>query len=35
VIAAQQRTADTYTAASVIPARLDVKASFDRSFPLP
>ena len=35
VIAAQQRTADTYTAASVIPARLDVKASFDRSFPVP
>ena len=35
VIAAQQRTADTYEAASVIPAHLDVRGSFDRSFPLP
>jgi sulfonate transport system substrate-binding protein len=35
VVAAQQRTADTYEAASVIRAHLDVRASFDRSFPLP
>ena len=35
VIAAQQRTADTYEAANVIPTHLDVRASFDRSFPLP
>jgi sulfonate transport system substrate-binding protein len=35
VIAAQQRTADTYQAANVIPTHLDVRASFDRSFPLP
>jgi sulfonate transport system substrate-binding protein len=35
VITAQQRTADTYTSANVIPTHLDVRASFDRSFPLP
>ncbi|AXF14709.1 ABC transporter substrate-binding protein [Paraburkholderia caledonica] len=35
VVTAQQRTADTYEAASVIRAHLDVRASFDRSFPLP
>ncbi|WOD20466.1 ABC transporter substrate-binding protein [Paraburkholderia kirstenboschensis] len=35
VVAAQQRTADTYEAANVIRAHLDVRASFDRSFPLP
>lgn len=35
VITAQQRTADIYTSANVIPAHLDVRASFDRSFPLP
>ncbi|RFU48060.1 ABC transporter substrate-binding protein [Paraburkholderia sp. DHOC27] len=35
VVTAQQRTADTYTSANVIPAHLDVRASFDRSFPLP
>ncbi|WP_027800522.1 ABC transporter substrate-binding protein [Paraburkholderia dilworthii] len=35
VVAAQQRTADTYEAASVIGAHLDVRASFDRSFPVP
>jgi sulfonate transport system substrate-binding protein len=35
VVAAQQRTADTYQAASVIRTHLDVRASFDRSFPLP
>jgi sulfonate transport system substrate-binding protein len=35
VIAAQQRTADTYEAANVIPTHLNVRASFDRSFPLP
>jgi len=35
VIAAQQRTADTYQAANVIPAHLDVRGSFDRSFPRP
>ncbi|WP_025598403.1 ABC transporter substrate-binding protein [Burkholderia sp. WSM2230] len=35
VIAAQQRTADTYEAANVIRTHLDVRTSFDRSFPLP
>jgi sulfonate transport system substrate-binding protein len=35
VVAAQQRTADTCGAANVLPAHLDVRASFDRSFPLP
>ena len=35
VVAAQQRTADTYEAANVIRAHLDVRTSFDRSFPLP
>lgn len=35
VVAAQQRTADTYEAANVIRAHVDVRASFDRSFPLP
>lgn len=35
VVSAQQRTADTYEAANVIRAHLDVRASFDRSFPLP
>ncbi|MFL9933263.1 ABC transporter substrate-binding protein [Paraburkholderia sp. RL18-103-BIB-C] len=35
VVSAQQRTADTYEAANVIRAHLDVRTSFDRSFPLP
>jgi ABC-type phosphate/phosphonate transport system substrate-binding protein len=35
VVSAQQRTADTYEAVNVIRAHLDVRASFDRSFPLP
>src|SRR6266702_4170232 len=35
VVAAQQRTADTYEAANVIRAHLDVRTSFDRGFPLP
>jgi sulfonate transport system substrate-binding protein len=35
VVAAQQRTADTYEAANVIRPHLDVRPSFDRSFPLP